>query len=423
MKKAHHFVLSLFFLILIAIPVFWLVRGKPSSQVSIVEGRVLGVPEKSYPTLKIALDYIRQGKPELAIALVWDLYTGGSLQRKFDNAATDQFPLRMPLILFSKAVDRQIIKFVYMFSDDVVIPADMTSDFYIILDEDALIYPPDTLDQKSFESIDERIANYQEIIATYPDLNVYVYYIETLQRSQWHPLNHYFVKADKGQAFNYFQAHMPDQITIGTMPLKSLNDHLTYYFRTDHHWNAQGILEAYKGIYEMLSLKIPDLPPKIQPSRIITFPIEFLGSLARKTLYPLRADIFIGYEAEFPDCIVSDQGVIGDYDYREEYHLGFFSTTPYIDHYEFYFGTQTGLLEYNCETGSDRDILIIGDSYTRPLVPLLATQYDHTYFVDLRQTKDFTLSGFWLEHPVDDLLVVSDFDVIFMDTDLWMIKP
>jgi hypothetical protein len=33
------------------------------------------------------------------------------------------------------------------------------------------------------------------------------------------------------------------------MPLKSVEDHLQYYYRTDHHANTAGILKAYRGIY------------------------------------------------------------------------------------------------------------------------------------------------------------------------------
>jgi len=160
MKKFSPNFLLVFFILLVSVPGYWLLRGKPAAEVSIIEGRVLGLPEKSYPTLKIALDYIQQGEPEKAISLVWDLYTGGSLQKKFDGAVTDQFPFRMPLIMFAKAVDRQIIKLSYRFSNDDVIPADMTSEIYIMLKHDALIVPPGSFDQNIRNNIDLRLANY-----------------------------------------------------------------------------------------------------------------------------------------------------------------------------------------------------------------------------------------------------------------------
>ncbi|HBH11609.1 MAG TPA: hypothetical protein DDX29_00575, partial [Clostridiales bacterium] len=198
MKKSLHFFLLLFFILIFSVPAYWLLRGKPETNVSMVEGRVLGLPEQSYPTLKVAIEYIKKGKPELAVSLVWDLYTGGSLQKKFDGAATDQFPFRIPLINFSKSVDRKIISFVYSFSGDKVIPADMTSDIYIILDEQALIFPPNIFDNQSQEIIKERANNYNQIASFFPNINLYLFYLETLEHSQYNPISKYFHNADNG---------------------------------------------------------------------------------------------------------------------------------------------------------------------------------------------------------------------------------
>lgn len=424
MKNSFRFILLLFFIIICSAPAYWLIRGKPESKVSMVEGRVLGLPEKSYPTLKIAIEYIQQGKPELAASLVWDLYTGGSLQRKFDGAATDQFPFRMPFIKFSKFVDRKIIDFVYSFTDDDVIPADMTSDIYIIQNKDALIFSPVTFNRESYNIIDERAKNYNQISSNYPGINLYLFYLETIEFSQHNPLNKHFINADMGRSFDYFHSKISDKIILNNLSLENLDDHLTNFFRTDHHWNIHGILKGYNKIYEMLSQNYPDIPEKFNPSTLVTFPnIKFLGTLARRTLYPIEGDIFTGFEGELPKCKVSDQGVEGDYDYRDEYHKGLIPSDPYSRHYGQYFGSQDGLLEYDCETETNRNILIIGNSYIRPLVPIIASHYDHTYFLDLRQDETFSLSHFFIEHSVDDILIGGNADVFFWDEDLWEIKP
>jgi hypothetical protein len=424
MKKMSQFLLLIFFFIVTSVPVYWLTKGDAAPEVSIIEARILELPEKSYPTLKIALDYIREGRPEQAIALVWGLFTGGSLQTKFDSAARDQFPLRMPLIMFSKAIERQIIQFAYAFTNDTVIPADMTSGIYIILEDEALIYPPSTLDASRFDQIDERLDNYVELTTTYPEINFYIYYLETMQFSRFNPLNKYFAKADNGQGLEYFQSHLTDQINLGFLLLEGFEDHLTNFFRTDHHWNTNGILRGYNGIYQLLSSNYEGIPPMLTPSAMITFPgIEFLGTFARRTLYPLTGDPFTGFEAEFPECKTFNQGIEGVFDHREEYLAGEYSTTPYTSHYGLYFGTQTGMLEFDCETETERNILVIGDSYVRPLIALIATQYDHTYFVDLRQEAGFTLSDFLTDHQVEDILLVGGNEVLFMDTEEWIMHP
>ncbi len=422
-RIAKHFLLLFFFIILL-VPVYWLTRGQTDPQVSLIEGRILELPEKSYPTLKVAMDFIKQGHPEKAAALLWDLFTGGSLQRKFDSAATDQFPVRMPLIQFSKSVDRKIIDFSYGFSDDTVIPADMTSDIYYDRDRESLFYPPETLDETSYEKIDQRIANYSEIAKLIPELNVFILFHETLSYSRANPLNVYFPNSDRGKSYAYFKENLGNQTNIGEMLLPSMDTHLEDYYRTDHHWKTEGILKAYDLAYDLISKSFTGISEKLVISDPIALPdVEFLGTLARKSLYPVRGDDFTIFDADLPQCEVFDDGVEGEYDYRDDYLAGNYALDPYTDYYGEFFGTQKGLLEYFCENEANRNILLIGDSYARPLVALIASHYSHTYFIDLRQNQNFSLSNFLSNHSISDLLIIGDNEVAFLDTDQWYINP
>jgi hypothetical protein len=424
MSRISKFFLGVFFLIILMVPVYWVSGKKAASEVSVIEGRVLEAPGKSYPTLKVALDYLKQGRPDKAAKLVWGLFTEGSLQRKFDSAATDQFPVRMPLIQFSKAIDRKIIDFSYSFSRENVIPADMTSDIFFDRDREALFFAPEVIDTASFEKIDQRIANYAEIARLYPHINLYLLFHETLSYSQANPLNEYFPNSDRGQSYAYFKESLGYQISIGEMLLPSMDMHLEDYYRTDHHWKTEGILKAYDIAYNLLSTNFADISEKLVISDPVSLPgVEFLGTLARKSLYPISGDEFKIFDANLPECKITDNGVEGVYDLRNDYLAGNYSLNPYTDYYGEFFGTQMGLLEYHCENTTNRNILIIGDSYARPLVALIASHYSHTYFVDLRQNKEFSLSNFISNHPIEDLLVIGDNQVAFLDPDQWSITP
>ncbi len=423
-RKISNFVLSVFFILILLVPMIWLTRGKSTPQVSVIEGRILELPEKSYPTLKVALDFIKQGHPEKAAKLVWNLFTGGSLQKKFDSAATDQFPLRMPLIIFSKSVDRKIIDLTYSFTDNTVTPADMTSDIYYDRVNDALFYPPEILEKNDYTKIDERLANYSEISSLYPDINILIFFHETLTYAPTHPLNKYIPECDDGRSYAYFTENINDQIDLAPMMLDTMTTHIEDYYRTDHHWKTEGILKAYDIIYDLLSENFAGISSRLERSELIPIPnVEFLGSLARKSLYPISGDQFTIFDADLPKCKVTDNGIEGDYDQRDEYLVGDYSLVPFTDHYGEYFGTQKGFLEYFCDNETNRNILIIGDSYARPLVALVAKHYLHTYYLDLRQNQDFTLSKFFDSYKVEDILIIGDNEVAFLDTDQWIIKP
>lgn len=424
MSKLSRFFLCVFFLVILMVPGYWLSGKKAVPEVSVIEGRVLGATGKSYPTLKVALDFLKQGHPEKAAQLVWGLFTEGSLQKKFDSAATDRFPVRMPLIQFSKSVDRKIIDFSYSFTEDTVIPADMTSDIYFDRDHEALFFAPEVLDTTSFERIDQRISNYAEISRLYPQINLFLLFHETLSFSQANPLNLYFPDGDSGRSYEYFKENVGNQVTLDEMTLSSMDTHLEDYYRTDHHWKTEGILKAYDVAYNLISRKFTDISQKLVFSEPTALPgVEFLGSLARKSLYPVRGDEFTVFTANLPECKITDNGVEGVFDSRADYLAGNFPLDPYSDYYGQFFGTQQGLLEYDCENDTNRSILIIGDSYARPLVALISGHYSHTYFVDLRQNEDFSLSTFTTEHPIEDLLVIGDNQVAFLDPDQWSITP
>ncbi len=424
MKQLRSHILVLFFIALISVPGYWVIRGRPNSEVSIIEGRVLGLPESGYPTLKIALDHLKLGEVQKAVNLVWGLYTEKSLQIKFDGASRDQFPFRMELIKFSKGLERRIIKFAYFFLDDEVIPADMDSDIYIILKEDALIAGPGSFTNKNIESLNAHLNNFQDLVIKFPTINISIFCIDILPYSNFHPLNKFFVDADKGKGLIYFKENLPEQISLVQLPINSIDDHLHNFYRTDHHWNATGILAAYEKIFELILTNNKDLPQKLVPIEMVTFQgIDFLGSYARKTLYPVKGDEFIGLITDFPTCVTKDQGVIGSFNFQELYLNGDYPTDPFVDHYAAFFGSQKGLLEYICETETDRNILIVGDSFARPLVSLIASQYRHTYFIDPRQHTNFSLSDFTMGHPFDDLLFILNYQMIYQDAELWQFQP
>lgn len=76
--------------------------------------------------------------------------------------------------------------------------------------------------------------------------------------------------------------------------------------------------------------------------------------------------------------------------------------------YESYFGGNYSLVEYDNQIdNSGSNLLIIGDSFTQPIEPMLAASYDKTYVIDPR-TKYFTdsISDFIDSHDIEDVVVV-----------------
>jgi hypothetical protein len=407
------------------VPISWVSGiGSPQEE-SVVESRTLVTLEPaSNPNLTRAISFISQGNYKEAATIILDLYTSSSFVNKFEQATSDQFPWRMPIIQFSKGVERAIIKISYSLLKDPVIPADMTTDLYFDSINNQLLYAPTLYNETVEAQITERIENYKELVHLYPQQNFYIYYHQTLENSAYHPLNQIFSESDQGQAIGYFEDNFPSGITLGKFLLSSIEDHKDYYYRTDHHWNVYGILHAYQGIYSLLSQNYPDISPMLNNKDIIEFAdIEFLGLFARRTFYPIEGDDFAVEIVDFPQHTTKINDQISKINYRSDYLEGNYSTVPYTNHYNEFYGLISNLTEYTFENGSERNLLLIGSSYRYALDPLIASHYHKTYCVDLRYLTDFSLSSFLEVHDVDDILIVGDNNVAFEDVEYWKIKP
>ena len=154
-----------------------------------------------------------------------------------------------------------MIRLAYIFQDDPAIPADAASGLIVFRDGSMIDAKPATFNIDTISNLETRIQNYRELMTEYPELNFYVYYIERLQSSTAHPLNPYFPEADRGQTFQYFEEHIPEGLEVGKLSLKTLDDRLKFFYRTDHHWNIRGAWKAYEDVYEMIAPNYPGISP------------------------------------------------------------------------------------------------------------------------------------------------------------------
>lgn len=425
MKKNTPITLTFFFLLLLAVPISWIMKlGSPPEE-SVVEARTLVALEPaSNPNLGRAMSFLKEGNYREAAKILIDLYTSASFVRKFEQATSDQFPFRMPIIKFSKALDRLIIKSTYGLTNDPVFPVDLTSDIYYDSKNNQLIFSPNLFDEATRKRIDNRIRNYESVIQAHPEQNFYLYYHQTLESSEHHPVNPSFAKADDSQAIKYFETHLPEGIIFKKFMLNSMEDHLSYYYRTDHHWNVNGILHAYEDIHNMLSTNYTDIPPMLELGEIIKFPdIEFLGLMARLTFYPIDGDDFAVEVVDFPPFEMKINNQVIEGDLRQRYFQGNYATAPYTNHYNEFYGFVTSFTEYTFNNQSDKNLLLIGSSYRYALDPLISSHYHKTYCVDFRYSTEFSLSAFLAEYDVDDILIIGDNDVAFEDVEYWKINP
>lgn len=393
-----------------------------------MEYRTLSVfPSLSFSDFKTASKRVLQLKFDEAGELFFDQFKDLSFQKQIQRATSEQFPFRSAGIRLSKNFDRLVIRTAYIFQGDPAVPADTRSGVYETRETAALFPGPESFGSGQKKDIDQKIANYNASIELHPDVNFYAFCIEVIEDSAYNPLNPYFYKADAGQGFQYFLENKPDELNLESLSLTSFEDQLKYFYRTDHHWNVHGMLLGYEKIYNMLAMNYPDISPMLAHENIYTFPdIKFHGRWARSVFYQIEpGDVFEVALLDMPPYKIYDSnGNEIDYNQKDEYLAGNYSREPFADHYIEYNGADTDFLEYVFDNGAERNLLIIGDSFTNAIEPLLASHYHHTYAVDIRHLPDyyFSLSEFLSAYDVDDVLVLGGPSVV-MHQWRWTINP
>lgn len=417
--------LTIFYLLLLVVPVYWIVRGPVDTQKSLAEGRFLKVfPAISFREGALVTNINDQKEDSGQSDLLYIQISGKSFQRIIEQSASDQFPLRFSGILTAKAVDRVSISIAYSFLPDKAIPADMQSRLYVMRDGSKLLPEPNTFSKNVKKQINTKAEGLNTLIELYPDIHFYLFYHQKLADSPFHPLTGYFRNADQGKAWSYFASIAPEKLSISTMMLSSFDEDSYFYYHTDHHMSVHGAIYAYDKVYDLVAKGYPDISPKLNTDNILVFPnIEFLGSYARRSLYPIQPDSFSVPVTSQPAFKVYKNNEEFDFNLRDDYLAGVYTNLPYENHYGFYYGNNPApFVDFRSENGSDRSIVVIGSSYSRPVLPLLSAHYEHVYYVDLRRNKDFSLHQFLKDHVVDDLLIFADHQIL-VDNSIWKINP
>lgn len=190
------------------------------------------------------------------------------------------------------------------------------------------------------------------------------------------------------------------------------------YYRTDHHWTAGGTYAAYTAIAPVLGFEA--LPREAFEQTVLS--TEFHGTLSAKSgAWWIEPDTITGLTPKHtPEAIVEihENGAL------EMTLEGYFSL-PRLDtrdQYAVFLDGNHALAVVKTGLTNGRRLLLIKDSFSHALAPLLAAHYEEIHLVDLRYYRpDF--GAYAAEHGVTEALVlysVSNFaedgNLIFLNS-------
>mgnify|MGYP002517163851 FL=1 len=181
------------------------------------------------------------------------------------------------------------------------------------------------------------------------------------------------------------------------------------YYHTDHHWTTHGAYIGYQAYCEAAG--IDPIPEEDFHETVVTE--DFHGTIYSKLHdSTVPGDRITLYENPADQLSVSypDTGEVTDTLYNRDY-------LAKKDKYSMFLNNLHPLVEItNTAADSDRQLVLIKDSYANSMVPFLAHHYAKIYVLDTRYYR-FGPSSFIQEHPeVTDVLLLYNMNTI--DTDL-----
>lgn len=227
-----------------------------------------------------------------------------------------------------------------------------------------------------------------------------------------------FVYADKLPSFAPTRNQMDtadiiyDKAGIGAIDCSSFllkaADTEQLYYRTDHHWTTIGAYQGYLAYCAAKGLT----PVSLGDMQAKTVTNDFYGTIYSKVNdYNLKGDSITIYTNPADSLTVNytDTKEVTD----SLYNLAYVDKK---DKYSLFLNNLHTLIEITNETAeSDRELVLIKDSYANSLVPFLAHHYKKMYVFDTRYYKEGP-SSFIKEHPeVTDVLLLYNMNTL--DTD------
>jgi hypothetical protein len=424
-KRLYYFAFSQILLILLlTVPTYWATLQGKWNKNSVEEQRILATfPAISWKGNWMVTKDLIKGNVASVEKILWDQILDRAYQRRIERASIDQFPLRIHFIEMALTLERSITRLSYSLLDDPAIPASWATTELVMRDESMLLYTPAVFDDQVKKNIDARIQNYKKLVSLYPNQHFYIFYVERLHVSKYHPMNSYYPGADNGRSFEYFEKNLPAEIGLSKLMLTSYQDFVRNFFHTDHHWNIYGAWKGYEEIYKMLAPDYPEIGPELKLNRTYQLPgIQSLGSLARGTLYPITPDPFEVADVKMPPYDLYITGNKTPVSHRLEDRVVNPDLNPYYYYYRALYITIVSTREYYFHNNAPRNLLVITNSFGNSMVMYVASHYQHTYQLDLRSYKNYSLGKLIKKYGINDVIILGDEKVDYQDP-VWLINP
>lgn len=314
-----------------------------------------------------------------------------SVETAIDNRTVNYFPFYNDV---TSTFYKLNIKLDSLFSDKVYVKANYDGENLFYDKENNFYFLLNNLSSEELDSrIKTQISFYNDISNNYPNLNLYVYLplrYEVTVFSDIHNLNNYVDKFKNGLNKN---------IHISVLESANVDEYLTYFYKTDHHYNSVGALKVYNDIVKMMNVN------NTKDFSIVNVQNPYYGSLDRTVLNKSVSDNLMDFN--YQNDVKSN-----NLDSKFKPRSIVKKNNPFYDYYISYYNGQYDEVIYSSNIQNNRNLLIISDSLSWQIDYILAENFENTYVINLRYGKwkndKLYLKEYLNEHNITDMLFLQE---------------
>lgn len=314
-----------------------------------------------------------------------------NLETAIDNRTVNYFPFYNDV---TSAFYNFNIKMDSLFSDKVYVKANYDGENLFYDKENNFYFLLNNLSSEELNSrIKTQISFYNDISDKYPNVNLYVYLplrYEVTNFSNLHNLNNYV---------NKFKNGLNKNIHVSMLESINIDEYLTYFYKTDHHYNSVGALKAYNDIVKMMNIN------NTKELSIVNVQSPYYGSFARTALNKNVSDNLMDFD--YQNDVKSN-----NLDSKFKPRTIVKKANPFYDYYISYYNGQYDEVIYSSDVQNNRNLLIISDSLSWQVDYILAENFENTYVINLRygkwKTDKLYLKEYLAEHNITDILFLQE---------------
>ena len=260
--------------------------------------------------------------------------------------------------------------------------------------------------------LDARIREYNALFKKHLEQAFYLYYIETDMDNRF----------DTG-ASNDVYSYLSDKIALSDthmdeFSVESFEEYDRYFYKTDHHWNADGSYKAYGEVVRMLLSEDEPLLKPIETVSLSGYYGYFSGSKTMDTVTARFGEPFYAHRFAFLPMSVYGNDMRSTGYGNQELFLDGVSEKPLS--YANFYGDDWGAVTIDTYQPEKETLLIIGESYDNAILRLLSTHFDRVISIDLRYFETYIGKKFSIEdclekYDIDKVMLIGCVDYFTRD--------